>query len=505
MLVNYVLKAVRWVSLMIAGVILAACSLRSAPPANPTPAIETQTPLATASLRPVIMEDVRVTIGAGSPMAVDVSVNGLWNDPCAQLAQIEQRLEGNRFEISLMASPASSDCPSDAVGIPFQIAVPLNMVEMPAGRYTVAVNGVETSFEWRGATLAPQGTEVPQVGAELNFAVAYIGRDGNVWATGSGEGEARQITHDANTSLAADVPSVSYAFPAISSDGRLIACRRDKGTPVPDGMQYEIGLWVYDLETNESKLVYDKTPAGFDWKPGTHLLAFGQEVQEGYFTARGQTAAELATGILGIDLDSGDSAELVKPERGYALYGPVWSPDGRFLSFEEVIYMEGRGNFAYYDFEAQQYIPWEKAIGMYDWSPDSSYLAFDYMTYTATGNERVYLRSREGTEETQLSPETPGYAYYPAISPRGDMVAYLSASGGVDSPMYILTVQAIQDGELRELGLFESVLGLDWSPDGKYLVFSAGPYDAQKVYAVSMADGSLRVLAEGGQPSLPTP
>lgn len=495
---------VRWIMPLMAGLILGACSLRSAPPANPTPVIETPAAEATASLRPVIVEDVRVTIGVGSPIPVDVFVSGTWNDLCAQLAQMEQRMVDNRFEISLMASPARSDCPPDTLGLPFRIAVPLNMVEMPAGSYTVAVNGVETSFEWGGVASAPEGTEVPQeVG--LTFPVAYIGRDGNVWVKEMGDGEARQLTKDANANLAADVPSVSYSFLNISSDGRLVAYRRDKGTPVPDGMQYEIGLWVYNLETDESKLVYDQTPAGFDWKPGTHLLAYGQGVQPGYFTARGAVDEALATGILAIDLDSGDSAELVKPERGYALYGPVWSPDGRFLSFDELIYMEGRGNFAYYDFEAQRYIAWEKAIGMYDWSPDSAYLAFDYMTYTATGNERIFLRSREGTEETQLSPETQVYAFHPAISPDGQQVAYLAGSSNVDSQSYVLTVQSIQGGEPRELGVFESVQGLDWSPDGKYLVFSAGPFDAQKVYAVDVENGAVMVLAEGGQPSTTTP
>lgn len=496
----------RWaglVSLMIVGMVLAACSLRSAPPANPTSVGETPAPPETADLRPLIVEDVRVTIGVGSPIPVDVLVSGSWNDLCAQLARMEQKVEGYRIEISLMASPAKPDCPPDAVGLPFRIAAPLNMVEMPEGMYTVVVNGVETKFEWSGVAAAPEGTEIPQ-SAELTFAVAYIGRDGNVWVMGGGEGEARQITNDANANLAADEPGVSYHFPNLSSDGRMVAYRRDKGTPGPDYMRYEYGLWVYDLDTGKSKQVYDQIPAGFDWKPGAHLLAYGLGVQEGYFTARGQVDETLATGILAIDLDSGDSAELVKPERGFALSGPVWSPDGRFLSFDEVFYLEGRGNFAYYDFEAQQYIAWEKAIGMYDWSPDSAYLTFDYLTYTATGNERIFLRSREGTEETQLSPETPGYAYHPAISPQGGMVAYLSANS-VDSPMSILTLQPIQGGELRELGLFESVMGLNWSPDGRYLVFSAGPYEAQKVYAVGVEDGNLRVLAEGGQPGVTTP
>ena len=62
--------------------------------------------------------------------------------------------------------------------------------------------------------------------------------------------------------------------------------------------------------------------------------------------------AALATGISAIDLDTGETSLLVEPENGYTLILPTWSPDGRFISFDELIYMEGRGPFAYYDFEA---------------------------------------------------------------------------------------------------------------------------------------------------------
>jgi hypothetical protein len=80
-------------------------------------------------------------------------------------------------------------------------------------------------------------------------------------------------------------------------------------------------------------------------------LAYIPELEGEYFTTRGDKPdSTYAKGIIGFEVDSGETVELVKPERGYALYGPVWSPDGRFLSFNELLYMEGRGPFAYYDF-----------------------------------------------------------------------------------------------------------------------------------------------------------
>jgi len=457
---------------------------------------------ASADLRPVAVEAVQVEVGRGSPLPVDVVVSGTYPDTCAQIAQVEQRITGTRIEISLMASGAQPNCPPDVVGLPLRIAIPLNMAQMPMTTYSIAVNGVETSFDYQGAASAPDVTEEPQGGAPQLPAIAYIGADGNVWVLEAGGESPRQVTDDAIPFKDGNSPVVTYYFPNISSDGKLVAVRKDVGKPLPDRMDYTFGLWVYNLESGESQQVYDKTPVGFDWKPETHLLAYGLGVEQAYFIHRGKPDANLATGIQGIDLDSGETNVLVKPERGLALVTPVWSPDGRFLSFDELIYMEGKGPFAYYDFEAQKYVGWDKALGLYDWSPDSSFLAYDYMVYTATGTERVFLREREGTEETQLSPDTQGYAFFPAISPDGNQVAYLAGSSNLDSQSYILTVQSIQGGEPRELGVFESVMGLDWSPDGKNLIFSAGPYEAQQVYSVSIEDGSATVLAQGGQPSV---
>jgi hypothetical protein len=40
-------------------------------------------------------------------------------------------------------------------------------------------------------------------------------------------------------------------------------------------------------------------------------------------------------------------------------------------------------------------------------------------------------------------------------------------------------VQDLSTGELRELGNYESVWNLEWSSDGRALVFSAGPMTQQ--------------------------
>ncbi|MEJ2711124.1 MAG: hypothetical protein P8074_26190 [Anaerolineales bacterium] len=462
-----------------------------------------QATAAAGDLRPLEVADARVEIGVGSPIPVEVVVSGDWPGLCAQLAQITQRVRGQRIEIGLLATPADPQCPPDYAGIPFRIAVPLNLAEAPQGPYTLIVNGFETSFEWTGTS--PEtgaGEETPLI----NATIAYIGMDGNLWVIDGGSAP-RQITQDATppeTGSAQPASSVRYYFPKVSSDGRYVAIRRDAGTPFEEGVQYEFGLWVHDLAGGEARRVYDQNPAGFDWKPGSHLLAYSMGVEEGYFMNRGgQPDPSLATGVGSIDMDTGAAGELVKPERGFALYMPVWSPDGRYLSFDELLYYEGRGPFAYYDFETQQYTSWEDPIGTYDWSPDSSRIAYDRLTYAANGEERIFVRPLQGGAELLLSSElSSGYAFYPAFSPQGDRIAYLAALGGPETNNFNLYVQDLAGGETRDLGSFESAWNLEWTPDEAYLIFSAGPYETRQVLQVNAADGTVTPLAQGHSPDI---
>ncbi|MDX1437175.1 MAG: hypothetical protein R3335_10215 [Anaerolineales bacterium] len=473
------------------------------------PVVETSAPAPGPALREVLVDSVTVEIGVGSPIPVEVVVSGSWPDACAELASIERQSGEGSFDFTLLASPAEPNCPPDAVGIPFRLAIPLNMVEKQVGTYSVSANGVEAAFDWDPSAPPVTGEEPPvDDGPASALRIAYLGPDGNVWAVDWPGGTPQQLTSDADSGpmdgTMPTTPIINYHFPAISSDGRLVAFRRDFSTPATGSLDFSSGLWVHDRETNQLEQVYDGIPAGIAWKPGTHLLAFGQGVDEGYFLTRGEPDASLATGIRGVDFDTGQDSELVAPERGLALYTPVWSPDGRFLSFNELIGYEGSGNFAYYDFESQEYVGWDEAIGFYDWSPDSEELVFDWMTYTATGTERIFSRSRLGDDERQLTPdlEGSGYAYAPAISPQGDRVAYLAGLEGPDSQNFTVQILDLASGAILDLGTFESAFGLGWSPDGNSLFFSAGPWEGQQVYVVDLPSGSITAVTPGSQPAV---
>jgi Tol biopolymer transport system component len=339
------------------------------------------------------------------------------------------------------------------------------------------------------------------------FQVAFIGSDGNVWFT-SGLGlEPRQITTDAFHSEGNDSPGagIAYYFPRISGDGEWVAYRRDVTETGEAGLQYTSGLFLHNSKTGKSLPVLDEMPAGFAWKPGTHLLAYGLAVPEGYFGRSEDPIQEsLARGLMMFDADTGKTQDLVHPERGYAIYNPQWSPDGQLLGFDELSYMEGRGKFAYYDFEKATYIPWDEPIGNYVFRKDSSEVIYDHLSYVAQGTEDIFTKPLQGGNEQRLVhyPSATEYAFSPALSPSGDRIAYLASLDGPDSQTYRLFVRILDNGEPMFLGKFDAVLNLGWSHDGSWLVFSAGPWDSQKVIAVNVSDGSSTELGEGTLPDI---
>lgn len=364
----------------------------------------------------------------------------------------------------------------------------------PASDLTTPISDSSTGSDLEPAAEVAPENPVP--------AMAYLGPDNNIWVLEAGSEIPRQLTFDANLIDGNNV-AVEYASPRLASDGTLLAYFVSVGTPNAQGYDFTNGMWVLNLDTGAKRQIMDGRSVGFDWKPGTHILAYGTAMDGNYFMTRGQPDAALAKGITAIDLDSGETLELVSPERGYALSGPEWSPDGHFLAFTEVFNMEGSGLFAYYDFEGQAYVAWEEPVGRTSWSPDGSLLTYARHTYAANGEERLYMRPRQGNEQL-LGPDYdgPAYATHPIFSPAGNQIAYLAFQGGPESQMATVMVLDLAGGEPKSLGQFDGLWELDWVPDGSHVIFSFGPYESRKIIAIKLTDGSQTLLAAGSQPTL---
>ena len=90
---------------------------------------------------------VQIEIGVGSPIPVDAFISAELPDICAQLADVKMIHIDFTFDIALSVTPgAREECRRDT--LPFRIAVPLNMVNLPEGTYTVKANGASATFQW---------------------------------------------------------------------------------------------------------------------------------------------------------------------------------------------------------------------------------------------------------------------------------------------------------------------------------------------------------------------
>lgn len=139
-------RMILWKSMVVAlpaVLLLAAC--QTAP--SRVPAATSRPGTAAPDLRPMPVSNVSIEVGVGSPIPVDVLVSGEWPDLCAQLAEMKQRVAGQAITIDLLASSPDPACPPDVLGLPFRIAIPINVVELAEGTYTVTVNGVSTTFD----------------------------------------------------------------------------------------------------------------------------------------------------------------------------------------------------------------------------------------------------------------------------------------------------------------------------------------------------------------------
>ena len=164
--------------------------------------------------------------------------------------------------------------------------------------------------------------------------------------------------------------------------------------------------------------------------------------------------------------------------------------------------MEGSGEFAYYDLEAQKYTAWKDVIGFYSWSPDGAQIAYDRLSYSPQGNERIWLNTRQKENERVFSPQyEQGYSFSPVFSPQGDRIAYLSNLGGPENNQFSLFVVDVSGSEGPSLGTFDQSMVFGWAPDGKWLVLNSGPYESRQILVVLTEDGSTSTLAQGSQPA----
>jgi inhibitor of cysteine peptidase len=94
------------------------------------------------------VKSVEMLILESFPVQVHALVKGNLADGCTEIDQIEEArdMENKSFRVTITTSRDPDKICTQAL-VPFEETVPLDVRDLPAGAYTVDVNGVQATFE----------------------------------------------------------------------------------------------------------------------------------------------------------------------------------------------------------------------------------------------------------------------------------------------------------------------------------------------------------------------
>lgn len=192
-------------------------------------------------------------------------------------------------------------------------------------------------------------------------------------------------------------------------------------------------------------------------------------------------------------------------------FTPVWSPDGRWIAYHshrssgpvasyggagttDDVYLRRPGTPTAEEIRITDF-GWE--VGMPDWSPDGRRIVFDtWERGGPAGVSKPWIATIDPEDGRVLSlerlplPEEVPSATMPAWSPDGDEIALEAQTGRGEREIWLVR----PDGSApRRLIGYESRTygGLDWTPDGRFLVYAALADERMQLF---------RIPREGGAP-----
>jgi inhibitor of cysteine peptidase len=92
-----------------------------------------------------LVDEIEILIVKSFPVQINVIASGNLPDPCTEISEVLQEKEGNAFFITIKTYRSPGFCIQ--VLAPFEEIIPLEVYGLPAGTYTVDVNGVQATFD----------------------------------------------------------------------------------------------------------------------------------------------------------------------------------------------------------------------------------------------------------------------------------------------------------------------------------------------------------------------
>ena len=128
-------------------------------------------------------------------------------------------------------------------------------------------------------------------------------------------------------------------------------------------------------------------------------------------------------------------------------------------------------------------------------SPDGEKVAF---TVATNGTQKIWVMNRDGNELIVLT-DFDANSVDAVWSPDGQQIAFASDMGtnGGGMAHYIINIDG---SDLRKITTDVKQIGgrSDWSPDGRWLTFYAGPDDDRDIYIVAIDGSAIYQLTDGG-------
>jgi len=191
-------------------------------------------------------------------------------------------------------------------------------------------------------------------------------------------------------------------------------------------------------------------------------------------------------------------------------YYPVFSPQGGAIAFAS---NRSRGTFDLYFMvlSTSSLIPLTEEIGNAfspDFSPDGERVVFANKP-ADDGPTALYIVDRNG-ENLRMLYSGPNYAGPTSIvgvdwSSNGSTIAFAMRTTQLyEYDIFLIDADDGQPPQQLNTGLLGITGSLDWSPDGRHLLISAGPPNEKDIFSLDLQANTIRRLTYGGNNNSPS-